>query len=448
MPERNAVILVDHRTRDLMAATLIAHHMEARGVRCHLEPLEAYYSCLAAHHPDLIIFNHINSSHLVKYSQRLHELNVLTAVLPNEGILYTEEILRYNSGRFHKGSHMDFYFCWNEIHQRALQEEGPGGTHTRIEVCGVPRFDFYFEPWAKIFRPPARPPGSRPQILLCTNMAFARFAGLSDEDAAKFFAPFRRIPLYDNYRENINTSVRSREMMMKHLEALAATGEFDVLLRIHPREELSWYEQRLATFPPALRERIQVDSTTNFTELVLGCDLEISCETCTTGIEGWLARKPSIELAFDRSPIFFHEKVARLSLLCDDPGQIVEMVRRELAAPDRHSSAMAAERAAHLQKWCDSPSGRSCEKVAAVLAEAVLAKPPMKRDYTLLEKRKGFKLRLLNALNLRYNFAPMLPLKVKLKPADYSTKWMAYRKTIRPSDVREARAKLANALKS
>ena len=62
------------------------------------------------------------------------------------------------------------------------------------------------------------------------------------------------------------------------------------------------------------------------------------------------------------------------------------------------------------------------------------------------EWRKGTKLKWLRAVNLPYNFAPLLPLKERLLPRHYATKAFAYRKTIRPSHVAEARQRLAAAL--
>jgi surface carbohydrate biosynthesis protein len=444
MSERNAVILVDHKNRDLMGAVLMAHHLEARGIRCHLESLECYYSCLADHAPDLILFNHINSSHLVRYSQRMKEMNVLAAVLPNEGIHYNEEVLRYNSGRFHKGSHMDFYFCWNSIHQRALKEEGPGGPETRIEVCGVPRFDFYLAPWKRIYARPLRPAGSRPVLLLCTNLAMARYENLADSDAAKFFEPFRRVSMYDDYRAVIDYHIRGREKMLKFLHAMAASDRYDIILRPHPREVKDYYEGRLSEWDDKVRQRISIDHDSNITELILNSDLEISCETCTTAMEAWVAGKPTVELVFERHPAFFHENQACLNVLCDDPEKIVDIVASELNAPEQ--SEYLAGRRQHLSTWCSSPDGGACERLAEVLAAAIHAKEPTKRDFTFSERRKAFKHRLLRFFDLPYNVDPFLGLKQRLFPKLYSTKAFVYEKTIRPSDVARARSMLATAL--
>jgi surface carbohydrate biosynthesis protein len=445
MSNRSAVILIDHRTRDLMLGVLLAHHLEALGVTCHLEPLESYHGALAAFAPDLILFNHINSSHLVRYSRRLAQLNVLTAVLPNEGIIFDEDDIRYNSGKYHKGSHIDFFFCWNEKHRAGLLETGLGAGHTRVEVCGVPRFDFYFEPWSRLYRPSQPAKRQRPLILLCTNLAFARFHGLADADVDRFFAPWKdRLLLYRDYRSLIQVQVREREKLLAFVRQLAACGKFDLVLRPHPREESSFYARFIAGLDAEQQRRIRLDDYSNITDLILACDLEISCETCTTALEAWIARKPTVELVFERHPLFFHEETARLNVLCENPEQIVEAVSAQLRDPSQ--AAHAEGRRCHLAAWCASPEGNSAKRIAGVLAEAIHAKPPVKREFTIGERRKGAKLKLLRKVDLPYSFNPLLPLKARLFPKNYASKDFTYRKTIRPSDVADARARLQAAL--
>ncbi len=129
---KRVVILVDNKRRDLLVAALIGHHLEQLGLECHLEPLEAYRGVLAAYRPHLILSNHLTAPHLVAWSQRLAELGVLCAVLPNEGICYDEAELEYNAGKFHNGAHIDLFFCWNEPHQRALRKCGFGGVRGSV----------------------------------------------------------------------------------------------------------------------------------------------------------------------------------------------------------------------------------------------------------------------------------------------------------------------------
>lgn len=84
------VFLVDDKRRDLDIAMLIAWQLKQQGVDCYLEPLEAFRAVLAEYRPGMIVFNHMQGSHMTAWSRRLADIGVLTAVHLNEGILYNE----------------------------------------------------------------------------------------------------------------------------------------------------------------------------------------------------------------------------------------------------------------------------------------------------------------------------------------------------------------------
>ena len=438
------VLLVDSKTRDLPVAALIAHHLDALGVDCLLEPLEAYRAVLAAHRPDMIIFNHLTASHLVKFSQRLAEMGVLTAVLSNEGINYDPDDLKFNSGKHHTGAHIDWFFCWNEPHRQALLELGFGES-TRIEVVGVPRFDFYAEPWSRAFFQPTPPGKGRPRVLLCTNFSLAKFAELPREQGDKFFAAWKdRIPIYRDYWRAIEGHAMASRRIFDYLDALVQAGDFDVILRPHPREAVGRYEEWLAKLPAEQRALVTLDATSAITPLILGCDLEISCETCTTALESWIVGKPTVELLFAQHPMLCHPEHGACSTHCDAPDQLVPLIRRILAQGE--PPAILATRRRHLAKWCHTSDGASCQRLAALIARAVKEKQPA--DWSRLnatDRRRGTKLKLLHNLGLAYHFDPLMPVKLRLNRGRYAIKHHAYEKSIKPADVREARALLQRA---
>jgi hypothetical protein len=273
----------------------------------------------------------------------------------------------------------------------------------------------------------------------------ARYENLAEADAAQFFAPFQRVSMYKDYRAVIDYHVRFRRKVLLFLAALAENGSFDIVLRPHPREVMDFYIDAMKDWDPKVRERVTIDHTSNITALILNADLEISCETCTTAMEAWIAGKPTVELVFERHPAFFHEEQAHLNSLCDDPAKVVETVQEALRNPKQEEYQEG--RRQHLAKWCSSPDGHATERLAAMLAEAIHAKPPTKRDFTFNERRKAAKLKLLKAFDLAYNFDPFLWLKRRLLPKNYATKQFVYDKTIKPSDVARARQQMAEAMK-
>ncbi len=440
------VMLVDSKIRDLPVAALIAHHLDALGIECILEPIEAYRAVLAAHRPDLIIFNHLTASHLAEYSRRLARMGVLTAVLLNEGILYDEEELRYNAGHFHTGAHIDWYFCWNDPHRKALRASRPD-AHTRIEVVGVPRFDFYFKPWSRTVYQPAPERRRRPQILVCTNFLLAKYAELPSEHADKLFAQWKdRIPLYRDYWGAIKAQFAASRRIFEYLDVLLSSGEFNVTLRPHPRESTLRYAEWISRLNSAERERIKLDAAGAITPLILDCDLEISCETCTTALESWIAGKPTVELIFEKHPMLYLLEHGRHATSCDAPSQLVPLVRQLLGQGE--PAELKAARRRHLAKWCHITDGNSCLRMAQFVVEAVRSKPPA--DWSQLnasDRRRGLKLRLLRGLGLPYHFDPLMPLKRRLNPGRYAIKLNDLRKAVTPADVQEARNQL-NAVRS
>ena len=62
-----------------------------------------------------------------------------------------------------------------------------------------------------------------------------------------------------------------------------------------------------------------------------------------------------------------------------------------------------------------------------------------------LQKQHKLKLKLLHNLGLAYHFDPLMPVKLRLNRGRYAIKHHAYEKSIKPADVREARALLQRA---
>jgi surface carbohydrate biosynthesis protein len=374
----------------------------------------------------------------------LHELGVLTAVLTNEGML-TDEALEYQSGRYHRGGHVDLFLCWNEMHKRGVLEAGTY-PEARVEVVGVPRFDFYFEPWSAVVREPRTAPRERPQVLICTNTGLAKFKDMPRRLADRHFAQWgNHLCNPSDHWTLIDAHWQARARFLQFAEALAEAGRHDIVFRPHPSEPVEFYTKWHQALPPAQRARIELKSESNISGLILDCDLEISDESCTTALESWIARKPTIGIEFDRNSELFFEERARGHVTCNDPAKIADLVDEQLKNSDQMQ--LRAIRDAHLAKWCSSPDGKSTERIAQVCADAVLAKKPT--DWSRLafnDYRRSAKLLGYGAIGLPYHFDPLLGMKRFFFGQRYAMKQFAYYKSIRPSDVRSARERLEGAL--
>jgi surface carbohydrate biosynthesis protein len=372
-------------------------------------------------------------------------MGVLTAVLTNEGITYDRDLLKFIVGHHHRDAHIDFFLCWNDELKRAMEEIGTFPQARKI-VVGIPRFDFYSPPWSHLFAEPVVR-RDRQQVLVCTNFYWADFHD-NPKAAEVFLGVLRdRLPIFRDYGEILEAHHRSRVQVFAFLDALVRARRWDLVLRPHPYEKVDLYRAWHDRLPADCRAGVRVDKEPPITSAILSSDLVISCETCTTAMEAWIARKPTIELTFARHPIFFHEEHARLQPLCDRADDLPAVIEAALADPGQ--SEYAARRAAHLRTWCHTTGGDACELTAAAIADALRDHPSP--DWSTLgasDRRRQVKLKLTQAIGESYHYDPLLRLKYRLHPKRYATKHFAYEKSIRPADVAEAHRRLAEHLAS
>lgn len=439
------VMLVDNKRRDLLVATLIAHHIRNLGGEPILEPLESYRAAIPAYRPDLLVFNHLLDDHLANYSGKLHEMGVKVAVLPNEAILYNPEVLRSNSRRQTDKVHADLYFAWNKEHQDMLRQMGFDSATTRIETVGNARFDFYFEPWRRLFM---EPPAQRtlPRILFCTNFALAAYFSNQAVIEQKYKKADPRNDRYEDTWSAVLSHHRSQLKVLSFIEALLKTGKYEVLLRPHPSEISAFYTQWLTTLADDLKSRLKMRVDGSVFPLILNCDLEISCETCTTALETWVVGKPNIEIIFEKQKMLYMEEAAHKSPEVTTPEELVDEVERQLASPGQDQ--YRTMRQEHLARWLDSPDGHSSEKIARALVEvASTAKPNIDAHLTFSDHRRGLKLRFLRMLGLPVSYDPLLAIKARFAPNRYKAKKFTYEKTVKPRDLKAAEDMLATVQK-
>jgi hypothetical protein len=118
------------------------------------------------------------------------------------------------------------------------------------------------------------------------------------------------------------------------------------------------------------------------------------------------------------------------------------MVEQALHSPP--TPELESRRRTHLRKWCSATDGKSTERLARILADALGRKAPA--DWSPLtweDRRRALKLKALHRLGLAYHFDPFMPLKRVIFGDRHAIKHLAYRKSIKPADVAEARRRLA-----
>jgi len=437
---KRAVILVDSKSRDLMGDALIAHHLEKRGIDCKLEPLASWRSCVGAWKPDFILFNHLGAQHLADFSQQCRKWGIVTGVLLNEGICYVEGDLQYISRRTFDNIHCDLMLSWNELHRQELIGQNFCETPKQVVAVGVPRFDFYKAPWKRLYEKKIADT-DRPVILANANFPLAPLNDLQPEVVDRFFAPWKdEIPIYADYWNAVRAQKPGREKFLEFVETLLEADKYYVIVRPHPRENASFYEEWVARLPEKYRRQMRLAVKENITELIINCDLELSCENCTTALEAWVVGKPTVGLAFSRHPFSYTPEIAALLPECDDPSEIVSLVDAGLADPKQE--AYTEGRWKHIEKWTYRIDGRAAERVADQIAAAIEKRPgPKKISLGLSDIRRGLKLRLTRLIGEPSNATPWLIITrlLQLKRGLVNPRYLTYLKGIRPAEEKHAR---------
>lgn len=437
---KTVVIFVDSKSRDLMGDALIAHHLEKRGYRCVLESLEAWRACLGAWKPDFVLFNHLNASHLAEFSQSLRSMGVLTGILPNEGIFHVAGDLEYSSKKQFADSHCDRMLCWNKTHHDALVENEFCDDPANIITLGVPRFDFYSPPWKTLYEDKGHFKSKRPKILVNTNFPIAHFLDGPKEEMERFFSQWSDISEeFADYRQAVKDNHWGRTRFLDFLAKLIQEDRYEIIVRPHPRENLNFYLDWYRTLGAEAREFVHLGNGANITELILACDLEISCENCTTVMEAWIAGKPTIGLTFKKHPFFYRAENGALLPECDDPETLPALIDETLNHPAQEK--FTAGREAYMGKWVFKHDGKSSERVAEAIFGAVENRAK-ETDIRLSfgDLRRAAKLRVFAAINEPYYCRLTHVLKHKLfgeriKPTG---RYREYLKAVRPSEARDA----------
>lgn len=439
----SVVILVDLKKRDLMGTALIAFHLENLGIKTHLEPIESWRSCIYAWKPEMIVFNHLLHQHVTALSADLHRWGVLVGCLLNEGLALSESQRTYLSEPQYPDAHCDLFLAWNKPHETRLRETGFVSPPENAVAVGVPRFDFYHHPWSGYYRRPRK--SKRTSVLVNTTFALSHFYERTPEERETLYRSLGngKIPEALDYNQMIDDHYHSRAGLIDYLRPLLESGQYDLTLRPHPREDVAFYERLLADLPSEQQARLEIEAEDPVFSAILNHDLILNCEDCTTSAESWVAGKPTLTLTFAKNPVFFTELYASCSPRVDDPADLIEAISHELANPEQ--AQFQEPRQAYLDKWLFKNDGQSSLRAAREIQRVLQEKAPEpKLPPTIPGIRRGLKVRFFRLFNEpgHTKFKHMIKRALVGDRGKMSIRYRDYLKAIRPREVHEAMDRL------
>lgn len=427
-----------------MGDALIAHHLEQKGVTCYLEPLETWQSAIHAYKPHFVLYNHLTVKHLADFSQKMKSWGILVGCLMNEGLLYGDSARLFSSKRQHSHMHCDLYLTWNDVHRKELIKHEFCSPPEMARTVGCPRFDFYKNPWSQVYQKQRHSDGL-PVILVNATFALAHYYTMPREDADRFFEPWvNKIEEVKDYWELIEAQYKGREGTPHYIERIIKSGKYRVILRPHPREELSFYKDWIDSMTEEEQSRVSLSTNEPPPVAIFKSDIVINCEDCTTSMEAWLAGKPTLTIALAQHPYWFTETYKRLSPIAYSPEELDAMIPEALDSPDQPD--YASLRQAHLEKWLYSTDGKCAERAADEISTLIKERNHTPRiPFSMRGLWKKCKLLTLKSFNEPYRSRPKHILRrlFSNKQEQVSMRYRDYLKSIRRSDAEEAMQKLA-----
>ena len=450
MQKPSVVYLIDHKGRDLMGAALIAYHLEKLGIVCHMEPLQSWRSSLPAWKPNLILFNHLLSKELANYSSELHKRGILVAVMLNEGLCLGDTQRKYLSQKQHPNVHCDLYLTWNDLHRDELIKQKFVSKPEKVITTGVPRFDFYKQPWLTAYQGTNKK--SLAQVLVNTTFALAHFHERTEEEQATLISALGegKIPEKKDYKGMIKAHYNGRNKLPRFLSELLNDGSFYITLRPHPREDLEFYTQWINKLPENQQKRISLDGKTLIQEAIITSDIVLNCENCTTSVESWIADKPTLTLTFDKHPAFHTETYSKRSPQISEPAAIIKTLQETLK--NRKQLEYQDTRQAYLDTWVHKTDGKCAERAAQAIHQAVNNRPCRNPTYPsdFSSLRRKLKLWLAHAFDepSHTQLKHWIRWKTKGSSGKQPMKYRNYLKAVRPSESKAAMNRIKKAAQS
>ena len=285
---RIALFVADH-TRDMPGIVLTAWELCRRGARCYLVPYRNGRDEIWALAPDFVLLP-VMRPFQAQQARQFVDAGIQFGLLDTEGVVW---------------SSMDEYeqTIWDDRELRAKARcicfWGPKvaehtlstGLFTREQayVTGCPRFDYYVEPLASVYRGTANNGGiGRRSILINTNFTTGNLAGVHPDTVVDNYVStygFRREDVV-KWRDNDRQAIDGMSELANWLAS--DFPEVDVILRPHPEEDVSTYAEKLSKLP-----NIRLTNSGYVAPWILSASVIIQ-RSCTTAIEAGLAGVPAI----------------------------------------------------------------------------------------------------------------------------------------------------------
>lgn len=358
-------LIVDNPFRDLPSLVLTALEICREHGVCFLVPASLKYPetwCLA---PDFVLLNNLRVDKLW-FVRRALEAGMRLGVLDTEGGVFTS-LEHYGRDLVKEPEVLQGISCFCSWGPRLAEFAVQSGWFSpqQVQVTGLPRFDFYTEPWrraalALTADAAGFPP---PLVLLNSNFSLANPLFRTPEEAAQ-----AKMQLWDREETTVQRELETERQALAQLVALARRlaerlPEIHFVYRPHPFENPGTYRHRLAGRPNLhLVKRGAVDGW-----ILRAC--AVVQRGCSTAIEASLAGLPALAPSWIPA-VHDLEAVESVSIPCPTEDDLIERLRSAAAGHPNLPTTVQANLGRVLSDWFFTVDGRGHQRVAQTVLRA------------------------------------------------------------------------------
>lgn len=376
---------IETKNREFHAKLLLACHAAKQGFMVMLGGIHELQS-LSPSLPRGIIVDKSISFSKTNYFQKYKALGYSVTAWCEEGlvILDPEE---YRNLRISEESFglVDIFFAWGQNQLDALPVTF--NKSGKVVLAGNPRFDLLRHPYREVFRQEAMQIKKQygPFILINTN--FGLFNHFNGRDFVLKSMRKRGRMRTDSdtnfiFRWISYTGDKFHRFLGVIPDLCKAFPHHTVIIRPHPSENHEIWEQKTREF-----ENVKVVHKGNVIPWIMASDVVIH-NSCTTGVEAYILRKPVIAYCPIQSTIFDSRLPNSVSLQAGNPEELFAVIQKVLADPEAMVARLQGDveisrLASHFIQNAQGPF--STQLVVAALSELAVRKK-IQNDFSVVRQ--------------------------------------------------------------
>jgi surface carbohydrate biosynthesis protein len=378
-------LLCDHKWRDLPNLAALKLLLQRRGHRVLVTTTKDAAAMIAAFRPDCVVFNHLFAPNNQELAMTLRQNGVAVVVLPTEGAV-RPELRALASGEFTKKWAMDLFLAWGQQSASDVRERW-NLPEDAVPVVGCARFDFYAPQFRdaitsrqEFCRIHQLDPG-RPIVTWASAYAFA---DLVNDPAAteKFLSEIEANGVAECYRRaNIKPAdipafqAEGRLATLRAFVTLAKTrSDLQFIIRPHPVEPRAPYQEAIEG---ERLHNVRFCPQDYIWNVLNAADVHLHRQ-CTTAVEAWMWRKPTVEMSMDRMEAQPWPDREAGSSIARNESELVEIVGRYVDRREETPEALQAYRDRYVSEWFGPTDGRSCVRAASEIHDFLVRRQPRK----------------------------------------------------------------------